>query len=91
MPVGATPIIRLEVDGMKDAICVSLSEYAAKMDADIQRAVEQMCRPEVLVDVIQSAAAKAINEAVRQEIDSFFRYGGGRRAIKDAVERQLEC
>jgi hypothetical protein len=86
----STPIIRLEVEGMKHGILVALSEYAAKVDADIQAAVERYCQPENIARVVQAAAERSIDIAIKEEIDRFFRFGDGRRAISAAVEEQLK-
>lgn len=74
---------------MKATICAMLSEHTAKMDADIQRAVEEACSPENVLAVVQSAAAQAVQQALREEVEAFFKYGAGRRALKQAVEEQL--
>jgi hypothetical protein len=89
MSTGTFPIIRLEIEGMKHSVAVALTEYAARMDADVQAAIERACEPHRLVEAIQVAASKAIDDTIKSEIDTFFRYGDGRRAIKAAVEAQL--
>jgi len=84
------PIFRLEIEGMKHAVSVALSEYAAKMDADIQGAIERYMTPENISAVIHDAAQKAIDETIKKEIAGFFAYGRGQRFIAAKVKERLE-
>jgi hypothetical protein len=72
------PVIRLEVQGMKHAIQIALSEHLIKMDMDIQSAIDRVCTPTNISAIVFDAA------------QNFYRYGDGREAIKEAVERQLK-
>ena len=83
------PIIRLEVEGMKYAICTALTEHAAQMDADIKAAVEAYCTPENLKKIVTASATKILDATIREEVEKFFRYTGeGRQAVAQAVK---EC
>jgi len=79
------PIVRLEVEHMKHSIQMACTEYIAKMDADIQAAVERVCTPEHISDVVCRAAKETIDKAVDEEVRSFYRYGAGREAVRKAV------
>lgn len=83
------PLIRLEVEHMKHSMVHACSVYLAKMDAQIQDAVEKACTVENITRIVETAADEAISKAIREEIDSYFRFGDGRRAIKEVVEKQL--
>lgn len=83
------PIIRFEVEGIRRTLLVALTEYQAQMDADLQAAVEEFCKPENLNKVIQGLAMKAIETSLRDEVDNFFRFGGGRKVIAEAVQNRL--
>lgn len=83
------PVIRLEIESMKAGILQTLSDYTARMDADIQAAVEAYCTPENITSIVQKAAADAIDEAIKSDVRHFFLYGDGRKFVKDAVNEQL--
>jgi hypothetical protein len=83
------PVIRLEVQGMKYSIQTALMQHAAQMDADIQAAVEAYCTPENLSEVIRKAARDALATAIKDEVDKFFRYGNGRKAVAEAVKESI--
>ena len=87
--LGGMPIIRLEVERMRHTIVAAFAEYAIRMDADIQAAVEEICTPEHVTAIVQAAAKQAIEAQIKLEVDAFFRYGEGRAAIKSAVNAQL--
>ena len=85
------PIIRLEVEGMKNVVKVALTEQAARMDADIQAAVDLYCTPENIGNIIRAEASRQIDEAVRQSVKDFFGWGGnGRIAVREAVNEFLD-
>ena len=85
------PIIKMEIKQMQVAVMAVLQNYAAQMDEDIQKAVEEYCTPENLGLVIRQAAKQAIDLAVKEEIQSAFRYNGpGRLAIREMVEQFMD-
>lgn len=83
------PIVRLELEGMKESIVMAFSEYALKMDADVQSAVAAICTPENLTAMVTKYAKDAIDSAIRQEISNFYNYGLGREVIRKAVNETL--
>jgi len=83
------PIIRLEVEGMKYQIMTALTGHAAQMDEDIKTAVDQYCTPENMSRIVKKAASDALDFAIKTEVDAFFRYGGGRKAVAAAVKESI--
>ena len=83
------PIIRLEVEGMKHSISVALMEHQIQMDEYVSKAIEEYCTPENIERVVMAASSLAINNALKEEVEKFFRYGNGRKAIATAVENIL--
>jgi len=86
---GIMPIIRLEIEGMKQQICIALSEYSMQMDKDIQTAVDAYCTPENITRIVRQAAFNALNYVIKEEVDKFFRYGEGRKAVAEAVKGSI--
>jgi len=85
----AIPMIRLEVEGMKYAIQMAMSEHLIKMDKDIQAAVDAVCTPERITAIVFDTATREIKAAIESEVRSFYAFGAGRRAIADSVRKQL--
>lgn len=85
----ALPIIRLEIEGMKHAISTALSEHAAKMDKDVQDAIQSYCAPDNIRRIISQAANKALSDTIREEVDAFFRYGEGRKIVAAAIKEKI--
>ncbi len=83
------PIIRLEVEGMRHAILTAFTEQAVKTDAYVRAEVERYCAPANIEQIIRTAAREALDSAIKQEVDSFFRYGEGRKAVAAAVKAKL--
>ena len=83
------PIVRLEIQRMKHTICTALAEHSAKMDSDIQKAIEDFCTEENIDRVIREATYKILDCTIREEVEAFFRYGPGRNVIAAAVKEKL--
>lgn len=66
------PIIRLEIERMKQTILQALPQHAAAMDASVQDAIERYCTPENIEAVVRTAATQALDAAVKEEVRSFF-------------------
>lgn len=88
--MSSMPIIRFELEGMRQAIVIALSDYMVRMDSDIQAAIDRVMTPENIAAVIEDTAKREIDAAIQSEIQSFFRFGNGRDIIKKAVADQLE-
>ena len=85
------PIIKLEIQGMRHTVCTALTQHTAVLDENIQKAVEEFCRPESLDALVRKIALQEINSAVSEEIQNFFRWSGnGRKAIKEAVIKAMD-
>lgn len=80
------PVIRLEVDHLKQAIITHLGADGSELDryirAEIDRQLERLNWPEL----VRVQLAGAVEHAVQQ----FFRRGPGYRAILEAITEQLQ-
>ena len=84
------PIIRLEIERMKQTILQALPQHAVAMDEAVLSAIERYCTPENLDVVISGEVMRVIDAAVKGEVREFFLgTGAGRAAIREAVEQHL--
>lgn len=83
------PIIKLEVEYMKHTMVQALSRYTSQIDEALRQAVENYCTPENLERVIQAETTRVLDQAIKEEVNHWFVYGEGRKAIKEAVEKKL--
>jgi hypothetical protein len=85
------PIIKLEVQGMKHTVQTALAQYAAQMDSSVQAAIEAYCSDDNLNAVINAAVRGALEEAIKSEVQDYFRWSGaGREAVRAAVTEHLD-
>ena len=85
------PIIRLEVERMKETILAALPRHAAMMDASIQAAIEAYCTPENINLVVQEVVKHNLDAAVKEEVRNFFQWSApGRQAVREAVTAWME-
>ena len=87
--MGMYPIIRFELEHMKHAIMVAVSEHQVKMDSDMRAAIDAYCTPENIARIIHEAAWRALDAAIKEEVDTFFRRGDGRKAVAAAVREAI--
>lgn len=85
-----SPIIRIEFERMRASICRMLDGHVVEASAAIKKAIDEFCTPENIERFVSTEATRAIGDAVKEEVATFFRYGAGRKAIKEAVEKMLE-
>jgi hypothetical protein len=84
------PMIRLEVEGMRQTVVTALTARQLELDEYVRNALDVVCSPDNVQRIVQAAAEDAIQKAVAEEVAHFFRYGNGREAIKQAVSAVLD-
>lgn len=88
--MNAFPVIRLEIEGMKHTVRQCLSEYAARMDSDVQAAINAAITPGNISRIVTESAAREVKQAIESEIRRFFTYDSeGAQFIRHAVDREL--
>jgi len=83
------PIITLEVQGMKHAIKIALSEYTLSLDSTIKATLDSMCSDGNISAIVEAQARATIKSAIEKEVHEFFHRGKGRQAMRDAVVERL--
>ena len=89
MSSGGLPVIRLTLEGFQLSILAALTEREAAIDADIKAAVEAYLTPENVKAVIQHEVSIALERAVRDEVEQFYRVGAGRRLVRESIRHAL--
>jgi len=86
-----TPIIRLEIEGMKFAMQRALSEHGTLMDSSVMKAIERYCTADNINIVVQEAATEALDEAVIEEVRDFFKFNhNGRLVVREVVYNYMD-
>lgn len=83
------PIIKIEVETMKQAMHHAFSEQLLNIDKQFQEAIEKACDPKKIQYIIENAADKYITEVLEQEVKWYFLSGPGRDVIKERVNEKL--
>lgn len=83
------PIIRIELERMSHSILHAFSEHHLEVSGEIKRALEAYLQTDNLQRVMEQQVTGAINGAIAREVENFFKYGAGRKAIAQAVSKQL--
>ncbi|CAB4159192.1 hypothetical protein UFOVP707_61 [uncultured Caudovirales phage] len=85
------PIITLQVEGMKHTVRTALMREAAALDKGVQDALDKLCTEERIAAIVEEEARRQIEAALKEEVQSFFRWSAaGRAAVREAVHEHLE-
>jgi hypothetical protein len=83
------PIIRLTLEGMRAEVLHALLSYEAELAEETRKAVEAFCTPENIQRVMQQHVHAVLSQAVRDEVEAYYRRGDGRAAVQLAVQEAL--
>jgi hypothetical protein len=83
------PVIRLEVEGMRLSMLHAFSQLQIDQHAYVKEALEAYCQEGNLKAVFAEAVEKALDQAIREEVQKFFTYGEGRKAVVEAIQLKL--
>jgi hypothetical protein len=86
----AFPIIKLEVETMRQAMHAAFSQQLIGLDEMFRVAVEDACNPEKVQKLLTEAANKYIREATKQATADYFMNGEGRKLIVAKVKERLK-
>lgn len=87
---GGFPTIQLTLQRMEVSILHALSQYEADISTDIEAAVKAYCEPANIQRVIDEQVGRAIDTAIRSEVNDYFSHGPGRGRVREAVRKSLE-
>ena len=82
-------IIRVELERAALSFRSMLTTAMAERDAEVQRAIEEACSPENVTRVVQREVSHAMETAIREEVERYFRYGSGRATVREAIIKQM--
>jgi hypothetical protein len=74
---------------MRHSILHALAERQIQMDEYVGDAITRYCTPENLGRLIDIEVTRAIDSAVKEQAESYFKYGAGRKFIAEAVAARL--
>jgi hypothetical protein len=83
------PLIKIEVEHMRQSMVHAFSEHVLKMDGLFQHAIAEACKPEVVQEIVNEAAHRWLKEALDNEVKSYLMFGEGRDFVRAEVEKRL--
>lgn len=85
------PLIRIEVEHMRQSMVHAFSDHVLKMDGLFQHAITEACKPEVVQEIVDEAARRYLRQALDEEVKNFLTYGEGRKIVRAEVEKRLKA
>ena len=86
MNAESMPIIRLEIENMKQTIITALGLRGSELGEAVQVGIERA----VKAYDFDAKVSQIVSDIITMDIDSFFRHGPGRAAIQSVVQNTLE-
>lgn len=84
------PLIKIEIEGVKKAMHMAFTEELLELDTMFKEAVEAACDPRHVEEILYKEARRCLDEAMRVEVENYFKYGDGREIVKAKVIERLE-
>lgn len=85
------PIIKIEIERMRHAICKVMGEHETKIDTYVNESIDRYVNGGQLQSDIDRHVNDSIRHALKEQIDNFFRCGEGRAAIAGIVIDRLSA
>ena len=79
------PIIRMEIEGLKQHIAKMVPMFDGHTDSDVQDAMKACFANGNVTRMINSAVEGAINSVIRESVYEYFTSGEGRAVIHQAT------
>ncbi len=83
------PIVRMTLDNMRYELTNAIAGHFAENEDMIKRAIDAACSPERVAEVFATEVNRVLQEEIRNEVESFFKYKAGKDALKLAVHAEL--
>ncbi len=84
------PIIRLEIESMRQSILMGFTQQMVELDSMVKIAVEKACSQENIQYILDEASNKYIKEALDEELKNYFIRGRGRKILAEKVAEKLK-
>lgn len=85
------PLIKIEVEHMRQSMVHAFSERVLKMDGLFQHAITEACKPEVVQEIVTDAARRYLRQALDEEVKNYLTHGEGRKLVRAEVEKRLKA
>lgn len=82
--------LHIEIEAMRMAVSRALLNQQETINAEMQAAIDAYCTSDAITAAIRQTATRAIDVALREEIEAFFRHGEGRKIVREAIADRLK-
>ena len=81
------PILKLEIEGMKFAVCRALMSHHEEVLSGVERELDNAIATFPFQEIVRSE----LHAAIKRSIEDYFKYGDGATKVKEAVWESLSC
>jgi hypothetical protein len=84
------PIIKLELRDMKYNVMHAFNCHTEEIKAEIEKQMEVVINNFPFAEEIKRMTHRVISEAIQISLESYFKYGEGKKAISDMMDSSLK-
>lgn len=85
------PVIRLEVQHMKQTMIHAFGQQQLDISAEVKRALDRECHPDRIQEIVDRTAREAVNIAVSDAVKHWWLTSeAGQQLIKQAIAERME-
>lgn len=84
------PLVKIELENMRQTVIVALSNYQGQISQNVNEQLKDIVNNFDFSKVVNDTATKVIEEAIRDALTSYFKYGDGRRVIETTISEMLK-
>jgi hypothetical protein len=85
-----TPIIRVEIEGIRQQLVHAFHQSLLDLDAQFKLAVDRALDPERIQQILDEEARRTLDLILAQETRRFFTNGPGLAAVRATVNERLD-
>jgi hypothetical protein len=82
-------MIKIELEGIRQTMLHAFIEYQDGISKQVRTQLDRILSEEGFADMLAFETKRQFEEAVRSAIKSYFEYGDGHHAIRDAINGAL--
>jgi hypothetical protein len=86
----SVPLVKVELEHMRQTMIVALSDYQERISQSVNEQLEDIVNNFDFSKVVDETATKVIEEAIRDALTNYFKYGDGHKIIETTISKMLK-
>lgn len=84
------PIVKIELQNMKQAMVVALADYQNEMAKSVEAQLQNIVDTFDYQEAVRGMAGQIIRDSIQKSLESYFRFGNGRKQLDELIYQSLD-